>query len=107
VRAQVNESPLLHLLADGLPKGEQKGKDVIPTPAQALSLHLKPGEFPRVELPLEQAQRYLHREALVLPPATPRGFVIVTYKNYPLGFMKNLGERANNLYPKNWAIKKL
>lgn len=107
LRGQVKANPLLHLLADGLPKGEQKGKDVIPTPAQALSVATPTDAYVRVELSLEQAQRYLHREALVLPPATPRGFVIVTYKNYPLGFMKNLGERANNLYPKNWAIKKL
>ena len=86
---------------------KQKGKEIIPTTAQALSLNLKPGEYPHVELPLEQALRYLHREAFALPAGTPRGFVVVTYQKQPLGFMKNLGDRANNLYPKNWAIKKL
>ncbi len=107
VRTQATGARLLHVLSDGLPQGEQKGKEIIPTTAQALSLNLKPGEFPNVELPLEQALRYLHREAFALPAGTPRGFVVVTYQKQPLGFMKNLGDRANNLYPKNWAIKKL
>lgn len=102
--AQANR--LIHLLSDGLPMPEQKGKEQIPAAAQALSLNLKQSDFPRVELTLEQARKYLHREALVLLDA-PSGFVIVTYKNHPLGFVKNLGARANNLYPKNWAIKNL
>jgi len=104
-RAQANR--LIHLLSDGLPMPEQKGKEQIPTAAQALSLNLKQSEYPHIELTLEQARKYLHRETLILPKDTPTGFVIVTYKEHPLGFMKNLGERANNLYPKNWAIRNL
>ena len=103
--AQANK--LIHLLSDGLPVAEQKGKETIPAAAQALSLNLGQNDYSRVELSLEQALKYLHREALVLPTGTPKGFVIVTYKKHPLGFMKNLGERANNLYPKNWAIRNL
>lgn len=98
---------LIHLISDGMPQPEQKGKDLIPSAAQALSTRLPPEEYPRVELSLEQARRYLHRESFTLPAATPQGFVVVTYQQYPLGFMKNLGDRANNLYPKNWAIRKL
>lgn len=107
LRGQIKGNQLIHLLSDGIPQGERKGKDLIPTAAQALSLDLKPSEYPLVELSLEQARRYLHRETFPLPTGTPRGFVIVTYQKQPLGFMKNLGDRANNLYPKNWAIKKL
>jgi NOL1/NOP2/fmu family ribosome biogenesis protein len=107
LRGQIKGNQLIHLLSDGIPQGERKGKDLIPTAAQALSLDLKPSEYPLVELSLEQARRYLHREAFPLPTDTPRGFVIVTYQRQPLGFMKNLGDRANNLYPKNWVIKKL
>ena len=39
------------------------------------------------------------------PPDTPRGIVTVTYKGIPLGPVKNIGNRANNLYPKPWRIK--
>ncbi len=96
---------LIHLLSDGIPSFEQKGKEQIPSVAQALSLNT-PAAYPRVELTLQQAQHYLHRESFALPPGTPKGFVLVTYLQHPLGFMKNLGDRANNLYPKNWAIRK-
>ncbi len=106
LRAQIKANLLLHTLSDGNPTGELKGKQMIPSAAQALSLAADVS-YPRVELPLEQALRYLHRQALVLPDGTPRGFVVVTYQGQALGFVKNLGERANNLYPKNWAIKKL
>lgn len=98
---------LIHLLSDGIPTPEQKGKDPIPSAAQALSLTLPADAYPRVELTLEQARRYLHRESFALPPNAPKGFVLVTYLQQPLGFMKNLSDRANNLYPKNWAIRNL
>ena len=63
------------------------------------------GEPPRVDLSYQDALKYLRGEALVLPPDTPKGIVTVTYKGYPLGPVKNIGNRANNLYPKSWRIK--
>ena len=33
------------------------------------------------------------------------GFVLLTYKDAPLGFVKNIGNRANNLYPQEWRIR--
>ena len=107
LRTQVKKYPLLHLLYDGQPAFEAKGREQIPSIAQALSLTTEETSFPRAELSLDAALRYLHREALVLPAGTPRGFVLVTYQGYPLGFVKNLGDRANNLYPKPWAIRSL
>jgi 16S rRNA C967 or C1407 C5-methylase (RsmB/RsmF family) len=101
--AQANK--LIHLLSDGNPDYEEKGKEKIPTAAQALSLNFPKEKYPQVDLTLEQALRFLHRESFALPAAMPKGFVMVCYKNHPLGFMKNLGDRANNLYPKNWAIR--
>ena len=58
-----------------------------------------------VDLSYRDALRYLRGEALVLPADTPRGMVTVTYRGIPLGPMKNIGSRANNLYPKPWRIK--
>lgn len=66
---------------------------------------LDSADAPRVELSLEEAHRYLQREALVLPPYTPRGIVQVCYRGQRLGLMKNIGTRANNLYPKEWRIR--
>ena len=60
---------------------------------------------PTIELSYHEALRYLRGEALVLPADTPRGIVTITYKGFPLGPAKNIGNRANNLYPKPWRIK--
>lgn len=95
----------LKVLYDGCPRGELKGKNIIPAHAEALSVSLASNKYPQVELTLDDALRYLHREAITLPENTPMGYVIVNYDNHPLGFMKNLGNRANNLYPKEWAIR--
>ena len=56
-------------------------------------------------LPYQQAIAYLRGEALVLPEDTPRGIVEVSFMGFPLGQMKNIGSRANNLYPKEWRIR--
>ena len=58
-----------------------------------------------VELTYAQAMAYLRHEALVLPEDTPRGLVNVCFMGHPLGLIKNIGTRANNLYPKEWKIK--
>ena len=72
---------------------------------KVLEADLPQGEFPRVDLPYSEALKYLRGEALVLPADTPRGIVTVTYKGFALGPVKNIGNRANNLYPKPWRIK--
>ena len=59
----------------------------------------------KIEVDYPEAIKYLRGEALVLPPDTPKGIVTITYKGQPLGPVKNIGNRANNLYPKPWRIK--
>ena len=67
-----------------------------------LTSHLSPLN---IDLSYSEALKYLRGEALVLPSDTPRGLVTVTYKGFALGPVKNIGNRANNLYPKPWRIK--
>ena len=69
-----------------------------------MAVSRKPGET-LVELTYEQAIAYLRGEAIVLPDGVPDGIVTVTFMGQPLGQVKNLGSRANNLYPKPWRIK--
>ena len=68
---------------------------------------LPPSSFllPRINIDYPEALKYLRGEALVLPADTPRGIVNITYKGIVLGPAKNIGNRANNLYPKAWRIK--
>ena len=68
---------------------------------------LPPSSFllPQIDLNYSEALKYLRGEALVLPADTPKGIITVTYQGIPLGPVKNIGNRANNLYPKPWRIK--
>lgn len=61
--------------------------------------------IPTAELSYDQAIGYLRRQAIVLSPEAPRGLIRVCFQGHPLGLVKNIGSRANNLYPKEWAIK--
>ena len=70
-----------------------------------LTLDLPDGDFPTSDLSYPEALKYLRGEAIVLPSDTPKGIVTVTYKGFALGPAKNIGNRANNLYPKPWRIK--
>lgn len=100
-----NVAGRLHVIHAGVGIGTIKGKDIIPDASLSLSLALNRNAFPMAELDYGDAIRYLRKEAIVLDPSVPKGFTIVTYKGLPLGFVKNLGNRANNLYPQEWRIK--
>ena len=63
------------------------------------------GESLPFPLSYPQALAYLRHEALILPPDAPRGLIEVCFEGIPLGLVKNIGTRANNLYPKEWRIK--
>jgi len=71
---------------------------------KVLEAELEKGET-SVDVDYAEALKYLRGEALVLPPDTPKGIVTITYQGQPLGPVKNIGNRANNLYPKPWRIK--
>ena len=74
-------------------------------PIKSLTTDLPEGDYPQVDVPYTDALNYLRGEALVLPPDTPRGMVTIGYQGFALGPAKNIGPRANNLYPKPWRIK--
>lgn len=95
----------LRIVHAGIEVAEMKGKDCIPAHNLAMSHASELAIFPKAELNYEQAIAFLRKEALTFGPETPKGYVIVTYQNQPLGFVKNIGNRANNLYPQEWKIR--
>lgn len=95
----------LKVLTAGIELGEIKGKDIIPAHSLVLAKEFNNEVFPQVELSYGDAISYLRKESVMLPAETPRGYVVVTFKGVPLGFVKNIGNRANNLYPTEWKIK--
>ena len=62
------------------------------------------GEWPSVDVTKEQALTYLSKGTLNLPDA-PLGYLRITYGGLGLGFVKNIGSRANNLLPPNLRIR--
>ena len=94
----------LHVLAAGCAVGVIKGKDLVPDADLALSLKLGQDAFPYADVDLNTALAFLHKDAIMLPDA-PRGYVIIRYEGLPLGFVKNLGNRCNNLHPQGRRIR--
>lgn len=95
----------LRIVNAGIRLGEVKGKNLLPSHALALSYELNKQAFPSVEISWEEAIRYLRKEAVTLPADVEKGYVLLTYKHLPLGFVKQLGNRSNNLYPQEWRIR--
>lgn len=95
----------LNVIHAGITTGTRKGKDIVPDQSLALSARLDRSKFVNVDIDYTQAINFLRKEAVALPDGTPKGFVLLTYKGLPLGFEKNIGNRANNLYPQEWKIK--
>ena len=96
---------VLKVIHAGVTLGELKGKDIVPDHSLAMTIAMRKGKFLQAELSYEQAIGYLRKEAVVLDSSVPRGYILLTYKKIPLGFAKNIGNRANNLYPQEWRIR--
>lgn len=93
----------LNVVYSGIELGEMKGKDFIP--AQALAnFHEKLHHFPRVEVDEKKALEFLRGNDPDLD-LDQKGIYILTYQNLGLGFVKFIGNRSNNYYPKPWRIK--
>ena len=94
----------LRVIRSGVAVAQLKGRDLIPEADLALATAYRRGSFPEVELDRATALKFLAREPFVLE-GMPKGFFLLTYKNLPLGFVKNLGNRCNNLLPASRRIR--
>lgn len=94
----------LHVIASGCAIGVMKGSAFVPDADLALSLMFDRDSIPCAEVDLDTALAFLHRDALTLPDS-PKGYVTLVYKGVPAGFVKNLGNRCNNLHPQSRRIR--
>jgi len=106
-----NKIPVLNALADqlriisfGLPVAQFKKNDLLPEHTYALSIDRNPAIFESVELDLRDALLFQKKEEIRIS-STTKGWMLVNYQGVPLGFIKNLGNRANNYFPKEWRIR--
>ncbi len=94
----------LSIVSMGICLGEFKGRDFIPSQSLAMSDNLNIKAFNPTVIDWNTAISYLRKEALTLVDQ-PKGYILLIYNNIPLGFVKNIGNRANNLYPQEWRIR--
>ncbi len=92
----------LHIRKAGVKMGKIAGKDLIPDHQLALSLYLTE-HINRVELTEEEALKYLRREDFTLNQAQ-KGWSLMTFENFGLGWAKILPNRINNYYPKELKV---
>lgn len=87
----------------GVEIGKKQKNDWIPSHEWALSTLPKNG-FQVVNLEKDQALEFLRKNDPIIENM-PTGWIMVTYNSLPLGWIKNLGNRINNYYPKEWRIR--
>lgn len=102
---KTSPTPGGHLPDSAIGKLHPLRNGVVPGPEQdwALSLDFDSSQWPSVEVDKQTALHFLHRDTLSLPHA-PAGYIVLTYRGIPLGFVKNIGSRCNNLLPKGRRI---
>ena len=80
---------------------------MVPQHSLSMAKALRKDAFPCLDLSLEKALAYLRSDTIEVEQGMPTGIVLLTYEDVPLGFVKNVGNRLNNLYPKEWRIRNL
>jgi 16S rRNA C967 or C1407 C5-methylase (RsmB/RsmF family)/NOL1/NOP2/fmu family ribosome biogenesis protein len=94
----------LKCIHSGILLGELKGSDFVPSESIALSKKINLNSVDTVDVDYNSAIAYLKKEAIFLPDSS-RGYILICYKGLGLGWVKNLGNRCNNLYPREWRIR--
>ena len=92
----------LNVLHAGVELASVMGRKSVPHHALAMSMARADGAFPVCEVDYLTAVRYLRGESITVDG--PRGYVLIIHNGAVLGFANNLGNRANNLYPKPLRI---
>ena len=87
----------------GVELGQVIRGEWLPSHEWALSV-LEKKNIPRLELSRDEALQFLRKESFASDRAQ-KGWLLVTYLDLPLGWVKNLGNRMNNYYPKGWRIR--
>lgn len=92
----------LNVLLSGIQVATLKGKNLIPHWALAHSTALNREAFNIAEVDYPTAIHFL--QGLAVSIDAPRGYVLLTHRGTPVGWVNNLGNRANNLLPKPLRI---
>jgi NOL1/NOP2/fmu family ribosome biogenesis protein len=94
----------LRVLYKGCEIAEINHRKIKLMPALALWQYLDKQSCFHYEADLQTALTFLHKEDIPVISSSA-DWVLVSYQGIGLGWCKNLGNRYNNYYPKEWRIK--
>ena len=94
----------LYLKRAGIITGKLAGKDLIPDHSLAVSTIVNKN-IPHIAVSRQDAIGYLRRDEIKIN-TLHKGWMLVKYEDYNLGWIKALTNRFNNYYPKEWRIMK-
>ena len=97
----------LRIVHAGISLATVRGNALVPHHCLALSTYINREAFATVDTDTQTALDYMRRQPILLPDGTPKGIILLTHHGMPIGFVKNLGNRVNNLYPQEWRIRNL
>lgn len=86
----------------GIRLGKLIKQELIPAHDLAMATELS-DKIPSNELEYDDAIKYLRKEEIGFDGAQP-GWLLMRYNNKNLGWVKQLSNRINNYYPKDWRI---
>lgn len=97
----------LKLLSMGCPLGHYKGADWFPSQGLATNIALST-DIPKINLEIDEALHYLRATENYLPsPTSDSTWQLVKYDSAALGWVKKIGIKYKNYYPKNMRIHSL
>jgi 16S rRNA C967 or C1407 C5-methylase (RsmB/RsmF family)/NOL1/NOP2/fmu family ribosome biogenesis protein len=94
----------VHTLSSGTEICTVKGKNLIPSFDFALSAEIDTSSFNIWKVDKITALKFLAKETLYAPPGMGKGYILLTWQGVPLGWVKNIGPRCNNMLPQNRKI---
>lgn len=94
----------LCVLYKGCELAEAESRKLKLLPSLALWQGLALGHCTPYDLDRSAALSFLKKEDIPAPGLSG-DWLLVTYRGLPLGWCKNLGNRLNNYYPKEWRIR--
>lgn len=96
----------LYIINFGTELGQFFGNDLKPSHALSLFINNNKAQLPIIEVDLSTAQEYL-RKNTIDHTLFEQGINMVSYKQQAIGYIKRIGTRCNNLYPKEYRIYNL
>jgi 16S rRNA C967 or C1407 C5-methylase (RsmB/RsmF family)/NOL1/NOP2/fmu family ribosome biogenesis protein len=94
----------VYVLQPGVHLGRTVRTDFIPDHGLAMSGNVNDA-VSRVELDGNQAINYLRGDAIHLAEGGFSGWCLATHQGHALGWIKVIGTRINNYYPKEWRVR--